>query len=517
MPVDHIHKQYTLALPDWTLMRETIAGSRAVHEAGIRFLPKLCEQPDPEYRDYNMRAVWYGATGRTAEAFQGMVTRKQPTLETTDEKALEEFLRDCDLQGNSFVSHCQGTLWELIGVARYGTLVDITDSVETTQGRPYVTAYDTEAIVNWRLERVGGEMKYTLVVLKESSSEYHPATGELAPDEYCTPSYLQYRELRLVNNQAIVRVWRPKQKKESEPATDSLAGNDYVLIEERILTRRGKPLDFLPFEFHGLDSNREVPSKPILLDLAHVNGAHYRNSADLENGLHIAGLPTPWAVKFNAPEDPSKPDGKGALPLGTSRAWMSDDDGAQCGFLEFTGNGLKAISEAMADKEKMMAALGARILDDPKRAAETAQSVGLRQTSESNVLTDLVDSAAQSLTNVLRIVEWWIGTAKSPKDLKDTLVTLNKDLLGSKIDPTLLSSLLQAYQSGAMSFKTLFWNLQQGNVYADGTTLEDEQESIADNPPPPPVPLDPNIQVQAELDKKAAADAANQGDKKAKK
>lgn len=498
MPVDTPHCDYLEHAPVWKMMRDCLAGSRAIKAAGELYLPRLFEQPDPGYADYKLRAMWYGATSRTAEGFQGMLTRKDPVVTAPGAEALVE---DCDLQGNPFSAHAESVLWELIQVARCGTLVDYS----TEAARPYVTTYKAEEIINWRAERIGGKMVCTLVVLFELATDYQAVTGDAVTDEYSTKVYEQWREVRLVNAPAqsddatvvtsapvtsvVQKVWRRQlangtkasRKANSQPADKGT--NGFVLISTTTLTRRGEALTEVPFVMHGMEANRYRISKPILLDCAELNIGDYRNSADEENAIHIAGLPTPWAAGF-------VDDTNTTLALGTSKAWVTTDPTAQCGFLEYTGAGVQSIQAAKSEKRQAMAALGARVLDsNPSKAAESTDTVKLRQTGESNVLTDLACSAEQSLSDVLRWLVWWNGTVAKREDLQKTVfVAINKDLLGSKLDSATMTALFAGFQANSISFDTLFWNMQQGNMYPDGTTSEKEKTAIQQNPPPPALP-----------------------------
>lgn len=469
MPIDSRHPDYIQRLPEWRILRDATAGDRTIKAASEKYLPRLYDQPTEQYNDYRNRALFIGATSRTLEAFQGMLTRKKPKIEAV---GMDDILADCDLQGATFDSHIQSIKWELLNVARAGTLVDWSKE----DNRPYLTTYTAEQIINWQTGRVAGRTVPVMIILEEWSGQYEAATGETPPDQYEAKQYQQWRELRLLQFgetwTCLATVWRKKAE----------AKDEFIQISQVELSRRGIRLNFLPFVFHGLETNRINPSKPIALDLAQVNISQYRNSADYENGLHMVGLPTPWAAGFTD-------DAKSTLVMGTSRVWVTDETSAKCGFLEFSGTGLSSLKDAILDKNQVMAALGARVLDAPQSSAEATETVKLRQTSESNVLTDLANCAEQSLSDVLRIMAWWSGFTKEPIDARDSIfVAINKDLLGSKLTPTQVASLLQAMQSGMMSFGTFFWNMQQGNMYPEGVDEETEKAAIEQNSPPPPLP-----------------------------
>lgn len=476
MPVDSRHPEYEEYCQQWRTMRDSVEGLRAIREGTTLYLPKLFNQTPDEYKAYQQRALYFGAPARTLEAFQGMLTRKAPQIEAPEDS--KAFLDDCDLRNGSFVAHIQSVLWQLLNVARAGTLIDWNDAL----ARPYITMYEAEDIINWGTAKIGGVTRLSFLMLEEDSTEWSPLTGDPKPDEYAKACFDQWREFRLVEDGkggtiCTVKIWRKPANAKTE--------NDFVLIEERTLTRRGIGLPMIPFVFHGIGVDPMCPEKPIGLDMADVAIAQYCNSADYENGLHMAGLPTPWVSGYDNTKD--------TLALGMARAWILPDQNAKCGFLEFTGSGLTTLSSAIKEKSELMAALGARILDAPTNSAEAADTVRLRQTSESNVLTDIAASAEQTLSMALRIAEWWMGTVALPSDLHDDVyVAINKDLLGSKLPPTMLQQLLAALQSNAISFSTFFWNMQQGNMYPDGIDEDGEKEAIQQNPPPPPLPLDPN-------------------------
>jgi hypothetical protein len=56
---------------------------------------------------------------------------------------------------------------------------------------------------------------------------------------------------------------------------------------------KGSPIPFIPFWAFVKKRNSLTLQDPPLLDLADMNLAHYRISADYERGCHFAGLPTP--------------------------------------------------------------------------------------------------------------------------------------------------------------------------------------------------------------------------------
>ena len=66
----------------------------------------------------------------------------------------------------------------------------------------------------------------------------------------------------------------------------------------------------------------------------------------------------------------------------------------------------------------------------------------------------------------------WIGASG------ETGIVLNTDYLPTPMPPQMLVALIQAVQSGHISRRTFFANLQRGEIIAADTAFEDEQVEI---------------------------------------
>lgn len=71
-------------------------------------------------------------------------------------------------------------------------------------------------------------------------------------------------------------------------------------------------------------------------------------------------------------------------------------------------------------------------------------------------------------------------------------------------------------QMGAISYETFFFNLEQGEMYAEGRTMEEEQAAIEKGTPQTPFP-DPDPNDPEQIKARAAADLAKQKGKEAAK
>lgn len=462
MPVDVPHALYTQHQPTWLKIKDAIAGinSPTLRARIKEYIPKIEAQSEGDYSAYTARAVWFAATSRTLDAWVGMICRKPPVMKLPDSiKVLGE---DIDLHRTPLITYVAEVIRQIASISRAGSLIDWNES----QRRPYISLYENLDIWNWDfdVEPVSGKLKLKMLVLRETYSG--PES-----DEFTTVSATQYRVLKMLPGWTGVVV-------EIHRAVDG----KWVVVESKEMKKTGQPLVEIPFVFHSLSLSPEAISNAPLGDIAAMNFAHLRNSADFENGLHIAGLPTPWAAGF------TDDNGKTPLTLGTTFAWTSSDPNASCGFLEFTGSGLTPLADAMKTKEGQMAAMGARVLEQKQAGNEAFETVSLRAASETNSLTEIADAASRSISLVMAWSAYWSGATSKLEELtaETAYVTVSKEFTSSAASPTQISAWLNAYNSGAMSFETFFFNMSRGEQYELGRTMEQEQDSIAAQAPPAP-------------------------------
>lgn len=498
------HPLYEKRIKQWIRQRDVIEGEDRIKECGETYLPRLSGQMGQRlqqyigadednlvipYEDYKTRASFLNATCRTRDGLTGAVMRKEPQLSWPKEQL--ELLDSAGSSLESFGELQQEALDETVGIGRYGQLVD---APIVEGGDPYVSTYFAEAITNWDEERINGRKRNTLVVLVEDPIEVETSSG--------TEYRRRYRVLRL--GQPIpetddeLKVFKDSgyagflamhglpidlfsspiyfQEIYDEVYKEAPQGTKNHFIRTAIIVPRikgGSELDEIPWTFFNPQSTRPSPEKPLLLDMAVINISHYRNSADLEHGLHFTALPQPWAAGFKSP---------GVMTIGSSVAWMTENHEAKAGYLEFSGQGLAALREQMDRKKKEMASLGARLIEEQQPAAggtEAAETVKLRQSGEMSVLSRVTINISKALSRTLRFLAMFHGLP-NPKEVG---VVLNMDFGVYGMEPDMLNALLLQVQAGAMSWNTYFWNVKRGELTPDNLTMEEEARMIEAGPP----------------------------------
>lgn len=435
------HPEYSRWAPVWAFLDDVIAGTSAIKAKGPAYLPVLEGQSgpaDPAYQNYLQRAPFYAAVDRTIAGLIGMLLRHPLVLRAP--KPVTDLFDRLDLR-NDLSAVVQMILRAVLGPGRVGLFVEWQDRGR----RPFVAIYDTTQILNWRTAVLpDGSWDLCWLVLAETVTD----ADRDVPIE-------QWREIALVDGVVTVSVWR-------RPSVG--AGRDLVLVDEVRPVRRGQPLTRIPFITIGPRGSIDpTPQKPPLLDVADLCVQHYRLGADLAHALHFASLPTPYVTGWQGAPAAS-------LAIGSGAAWIIPGEGASVGMLEVKGDSIPALERALAHTEALMGTLGARLLEQQPRAAETAEAVRLRTGGDVVTLGTMAASVSAGLTMALRWCGWWL----SLDDLSDISAEVNSDFVDATLSPQASDALLRLWQSGAISRATLYANLVAGEIAREGVPLAEE-------------------------------------------
>lgn len=439
--IDYVLPEVTDALKPWQRVRDAVNGEDAVKKRGNEYLPYIMPADKSEHNKdrnaaYSQRAVFYGVTKRTLKGMVGQVMAKPAVLTLPP---IMDFMQD-DVDGGavSIEQQSRQALSDALAVGRLGLLTDypvLAPGERVTRAdllnarvRPTVQYYFAEQIINWRVEMVKGVRKLTLVVLIESYiKEDDGFKKEEAP---------QWRVLRLVNNEYIVQVWR---KSES--------GSFLVAEASRPLDSTGKPFEEILFTVVGSDNNDPGIDDAPLLDMASLNMAHYRNSADHEESAFICGQPTLVLAGMTKEWVEEVWTNKEVLPNGValgSRSAVPLPTGGDAKLLQADPNTL--CFEAMKHKEEQMKALGAKLVE-PKTGTQTLGEAQMDEASEASVLMSCAKNVSAGYTRCLRWAAQFVGAPITD----DLGYELNTDFEISRMTVQARQQLLSEWQAGAIS------------------------------------------------------------------
>lgn len=460
MTVRAHHRLYDKYLDKWQRSRAAAGGQDAVHAGDEKYLPKLKDQSDADYKAYKTRATFFNATWRTISGLTGMLFRKPPKIEApaVSGKLMNTVTED----GQPIGIFVREVVEECLKVGRIGVLVDYPNvaASDLTQAdaaalnlRPTMATYQAETIINWRQSVIANQRMLTMVVLTEEHEE--------PTDEFECKKEQRYRVLDLVQGESSM-VYRVRLFK-----CDEKTKQDIQIGDDMFPMMNGATIPYIPFFFLSADDTCVEPDDPPLIDLVDLNLSHYRTTADYEHGCHFTGLPTGYITGHQKQEGEK-------IYLGSQTMLVFPDPNAKVGFLEFTGQGLSSLKENLDRKEKQMAVLGARMLEQQQRAVESAEAAGIHRAGENSMLADIAQAISLGMTAALQAFSDWAG-GNGPVAFE-----LNRDFFPRPMDPMELSALVSSWQQGAISKQTLFENLQAGQIIAEGVDFETEEVRIND-------------------------------------
>lgn len=458
------HKDYAKHSPTWAKCRDAVEGEDAIKAKREMYLPRLTGQSLAEYNAYLQRAMFYGASSRTVQGLVGAIFRKPPQIECG--KDLEDRLKSIGGDGESIEQIGRDVAREQLETARVGILLDAEEASLGKNAEPFLEVFPTEAITNWRCGVVNGREQLVLVVLKES---YHESTS---PDGFEVKEAPQYRVFRLMATDTQKPYCQVEKWRQTGELDVNSGSKVWIMVGEPVILKMwgGRTVPFIPICLGGPEGIGDDCEKPPILDLVNVNLSHYRTSADLEHGRHFTCLPQVWIAGAGS--------NTGVMTIGSAVAWMFEEPHAKADYLEFSGEGLKHLSEALKEKQQLMAVQGARLLEEQKKVGEAADTVRLRQAGERSVLANIAQSTGDMLQRCLSWVALWMSA--SPDEV---VVTMNQDFDSMAMDGPTMASLMAMAQGGLISWDSFFFNLKRGEVIPDERTAEEERALIEDGPP----------------------------------
>lgn len=484
MSIESVHTQYEEAVEGWKTVIDCIAGSRTIKKLGETYLPRLEGQTDVEYEKYKQRGNFFNGTSTANRAQTGLLTRKPAD---TGSELDDSVLADIDICGNDLNTYLTEVAEAVSSTGRACTIVEWSEEEQ----RPYFAFYREVDILDWHTTRYGGKNRLDYLKVRERDDE-------MRDDDISTANTERIRIYRIKDGILQVEVFSDRNKAAmiTESGVETYLGRGVTssMEAEEILEpkRAGKNLDFIPVVFHNATNNKPDVGEIPLEDLAQINVSHYISSVDLEHARHIAALPTPWATGIDNDD--------GNFKLGTEYAWVAENDGARFGFLEFTGSGLTELTKALEEKEKQMAALGARLLFAESRDAESFETVQLRASADTASLSRMASSISASMSRALQIAIWWTDKtqAKKPSDYsEENYLVVGQDFVTAGMQPQHLTALVSALQMGAISYPTFFYNLQKGELYPDGHSLDEEMRELEQSIPMPTPTAPPALEQPA--------------------
>ena len=359
----------------WEVMKAVVSGTEYLRENSETFLPL---EPREDYTAYLARvnrAVFTPYTQRLIRAAAGLILRK-PISVTGAPYWTEVFNKDVDGCGSDLDEYARRLVTCALTYGHSHVLVDFpapSDARSLAEERalnrrPYWIEVDPTNVYGWRLDRETNYGNLTQVRIGEKAVVADGEFGEKV-----------YDQVRVIES-GRYRVFRQEQKKQEMegpfpyPASfdQSDATAEYDLVESGDFS-----LGQIPLVTIYADKKDTMTSRPPLLDIAHLNLAHFQRQADLIHSLHIASQPM---LVLEGWDDQTKD-----MAISVNYA-MATQPGNKVYYVQPSNGAFEAQTSEIQELQQQMATLGISTLSQQKFVAESADARRLDRIDTNSML-----------------------------------------------------------------------------------------------------------------------------------
>lgn len=454
MSIKSTHPDYDRNIDDWRMMRNLFDGEKAVKEAGTIYLPptpgQILDGMDPgqdgykSYQAYRTRAVFHDFVAEAVKTYIGHMHNKEPTIELPPQM---EQMRDwATVKGEGLVSLIRRINVEQLVTGRLGLLLDL-----DSEGRPYVSMYEAEAIRNWDDGLSTNPVaSLNLVVLDES--------GVIRNSDFSWTRQEQYR---------VAVIGEIHENEKSGTYMTGVFKDEFDPSALSTPSLRGRALDKIPFIFINSGDIIPEPDSPPLLGLGRLSLVIYRGEADYRHSLFMQGQDTLVVI-----------GGSGENVRVGAGSKIDVDHGGDAKYIGVSAAGLSEQRSAL-ENDKRVANQKSGQLFSGGNENESGEAKRIRMTAQTSSLNQIAITAAEGLENLLRIGAEWIGV--NPEGVR---IIPNLDFEDPVIDPTRMRELVAGYIAGAIPASEFVRNMQDGGVFNPEKTVEEIIEELGGINPP---------------------------------
>jgi len=413
--------------PHWILIEDLMGGTYEMRRKHRRYLPQEPREEDESYDNRLARSVCPPYYQRLERMLAGMLTRKPVRLEEVSDVVREQ-LFDVDLQGNDLNIWTYELGRKMVRYGHAGVLVDAPAAGEN--GRPYWVTYTPRDILGWRTEMSEGAQKLTQLRLMERIVVADGLYGEK-----------QIEQIRVLTPGAFELHQRSEK-------------SSWEIVDEGTTS-----LSEIPFSVAYSNRLGMFESRPPMEDIAELNLKTYQIQSDLDNMLHISGVPMLAFYGFpTAAEEVSAGPGEAiAFP-----------EGGRAEYIEPAGKSYDSQFKRLEQLAGQINELGLSAVLGQKLSAETAEAKRIDRSQGDSTMMVIAQQVQDTIDNSLRFHAEYLNIPQAGNCI------VNRDFVGARLDSADQLALLQIYTAGVISQETLLEQLANGEVLGDDFEVEEE-------------------------------------------
>jgi hypothetical protein len=448
----------------WYLIGDLMGGTKAMREAGERWLPKEDKEPTASYQARVLRSFLFGAFADTCR-FIASKPFGQPLVVTPDDTAarIKPLLDDVDGSGASlqrFGRQCMeiGIAYGVVHalpifpntrvdtvdrpeeIADNPTLASLTDNLadeRESRIRPYAQIVHPLNLIGWLVGyRADGRPYLRAIKIRETSEDADETSYSTSETE----------QIRIITTDSTM-VYQ---------ATE----NGWEMTYEAEHSYGSVPL---VSAFYG-ESLDPVLAVPPLVDLAYLNVEHWQSASDQRNILRFARAGTYFASGFTDDEI------RKGIPVGGNAVVATTNENAQLTVVEWRGDAIEAGAKDIKAIEDRMQVLGMKpfVTGGNQTATARALDEGRNQTQ----VEEWLGVTEMFLRDTIRGMLKWQNQDTSLPD--DFTITLDRDFYIDLRSGNDAQTLLTAAKDNLLSQETFIAEWRRRGILSDTVDAEDE-------------------------------------------
>lgn len=450
--------------PDWDIVETLMGGTKAIRNAGLKYLPKRELETTTSYEKRLTTSTLFPAFKETVVKMTGRVfAEKIKTGEDIPQWITDEVLDNIDLQDRNFQVFAREWFLKALEKGHMGVLVEAQQMTEDVQSqadqkkqglRPYTIPIDPKRILGWKQDANGKLIQLRLTFCREIDD------GPFGT--------IELPQVKVYDRKAD-GVWVTTYEPDAANANKSSAEFKQVGSSVKM------GVEEIPFVVYYTDRKGFLKSRPPLIELAYLNIQHWQVKSATDSLLNKITVPI-LTITSDDPKLKIKIDESYALNLPM---------GAEMKFVEHTGKAIEAGNNRILKLEQEMEEAGAKLLAQKTGGRsggsssgsggsnnKTATEVSEDAATKNSALGTMVEDYADALDALLDMIAMYRGEEDGGS--AEPQANLSPDM--PVID--LVKFLLDMSNSGKLSDKSFFEEVQNYGLISDELSWDTEEAEI---------------------------------------